>query len=384
MRVKTILNRVHKLKSFVYEEEELEEYKGKECIVVEIKARKNGHPVCSGCGERGSTYDHQREARYFEFIPLWWIVVYLRYVMRRVNCSHCGVKVELIPWCQGKNQLTVAYQLFLARWAQRLSWKEVAEVFPTTWDKVFKAVTYVVNYGIKHRDLSGIESIGVDEIQYGKGHQYLTLVYQIDQGSRRLLSVTRERTVKSFLYFFRTLGKDNIKSIKYVCSDMWPAYLKVIKKKLPKAIHVLDRFHIVKKLNEAVDLVRREESKQLKANGYEPVLKNSLYCFLKNKENLSAKQEENLNELLKYDLKSVRAYLLKESFQGFWQYTYAGSANKYLRLWCNRAMRSRLEPMKKFVRTVRRHEELMMNWFKAKKAYFSGVVEGLNWKILWL
>ncbi|WP_428633879.1 transposase family protein, partial [Sedimenticola sp.] len=132
-----------------------------------IKARKNGHPVCSGCGERGSTYDHQREARYFEFIPLWGIVVYLRYVMRRVNCSHCGVKVELVPWCQGKNQLTVAYQLFLARWAQRLSWKEVAEVFSTTWDKVFKAVTYVVDYGLKHRDLSNlqIEKLATSDVE---------------------------------------------------------------------------------------------------------------------------------------------------------------------------------------------------------------------------
>lgn len=381
MRVKTLLNHCHKLKSFVYENESLEVYRGRRCIIVDITARKNGRPVCSGCGNPGSTYDHQRQPRYFEFIPFWGIAVYFRYVMRRVNCKHCGVKVELVPWCQGKNQLTLAYQLFLARWARRLSWKEVAEAFSTSWDKVYNAVSYVVDYGLKHRNLQGITSIGVDEIQYGKGHQYLTVVYQIDQGGKRLLSVAKARTVKSFLYFFRELGASNVDSIKYVCSDMWPAYLKVIKKKLPAAIHVLDRFHIVKKLNEAVDEVRREESKRLHGEGYEPVLKNSRYCFLKNQENLTDKQAIKLGELLEYDLKSIRAYLLKESFQAFWQYTYTAWAKRYLQLWCNRAMRSRLTPMKKFVKTVRRHEELMLNWFIAKKAYSSGSVEGLNRKI---
>jgi len=206
-------------------------------------------------------------------------------------------------------------------------------------------------------------------------------VYQIDSGSKRLLSVVQKRTIKSFLLALRELGKDNLSQIKYVCSDMWPAYLNVIKKKLPNAIHVLDRFHIVKKLNEAVDDVRREEAKQLQSEGYEPVLKNSRYCFLKNQDNLTDHQALKLNDLLQYDLKSVRAYLLKESFQAFWQYTHPAWAERYLRLWCNRAMRSQLKPMKKFVKTVRKHQSLMMNWFKAKKAYSSGVVEGLNRKI---
>jgi len=309
------------------------------------------------------------------------MAVFFCYTMRRVNCRQCGIKIEQVPWCDGKQQLTTAYQLFLARWARRLSWKEVAETFNTSWDKVYQSVAQVVSYGLKHRDLQGIESIGVDEIQYGQGHQYLTLVYQIDSGRKRLLAITQERTVKSFLRCLRSIGKDPLSSVRYVCSDMWPAYLKVIKKKLPKVLHVLDRFHIVKKLNEAVDEVRRKESKQLKEKGYEPVLKDSRFCFLKNQENLTDKQAVKLDELLSYDLKSVRAYLLKESFQDFWQYKSPAWADAFLTVWCNKAMRSKLDPIKKFVGTVRRHQELMMNWFKAKKAYSSGAVEGLNRKI---
>ena len=162
---------------------------------------------------------------------------------------------------------------------------------------------------------------------------------------------------------------------------MWRAYLKVIRKKIPQALHILDRFHIVALLNRAVDEVRREEVKRLQSKGYEPVLLKSKYCLLKRQENLTLGQEQRLTDVLQYDLKSVRAYLLKESFQVFWTYTSPYWANWFLKRWCTRAMRSRLEPIKKFVKTVRRHETLMMNWFKAKKAYSSGIVEGLNRRV---
>jgi transposase len=119
--------------------------------------------------------------------------------MRRVDCRRCSVVVvEEVPWGDGKRTLTKAYMLFLARWARRLSWKETAEAFRTSWDKVFDAVEHVVTWGLEHRTLGQIDAIGVDEIQYSKGHQYLILVYQIDLGVTRLLWVGKERTIDSF------------------------------------------------------------------------------------------------------------------------------------------------------------------------------------------
>jgi transposase len=381
MRVRTILNHVYKHKSFVYTNERLDTVDGKDCLIVDVEPRKNSRPLCSGCGKPGGIYDHQPTARLFEFIPLWGIAVFLCYQMRRVNCKTCGVKVERVPWAKGKNQLTIAYQIFLAQWARRLSWKEVANVFNTSWQKVFASVRYAVEYVLKNRVLPDIIAIGIDEIQFGKGHDYLTVVYQLDAHCRRLLYVGQKRTAKTLLRFFRLLDKSSIEGIQYVCTDMWQAYQKVVRKKLPHALHILDRFHIVALLNKAVDEVRRAESKTLKEKGYEPVLKNSKYVFLKNPENLTEKQEAKLNELIQYDLKSVRAYMHKESFQAFWEYKSPYWAEQYLKLWCNRVMRSKLDPLKKFVKTVRRHQPIMMNWFKAKKAYSSGAVEGLNRKI---
>src|SRR6266702_2467517 len=135
--------------------------------------------------------------------------------------------VEEVPWGDGKRTLTKAYMLFLARWARRLSWKETAEAFRTSWEKVFDAVEHVVTFGLEHRLLGQIDAIGVDEIQYAKGHKYLTLVYQIDLGVTRLLWVGKERTIESFQGFFTAMGKDVISKISFVCSDMWEPYLKV-------------------------------------------------------------------------------------------------------------------------------------------------------------
>jgi transposase len=378
MQLKTILNKCHKFKSFVYDKVSFVIENGERFIEVTVMPRRNSQAICSCCGQPAPLYDRMKKERRFEFIPLWGYRVFLVYLMRRVDCIHCGVKVEQVPWARGKRELTDTYQQFLAHWAKKLSWKEVAMSFQTSWEKVFQAVEYIVEWGLEHRDLSGITAIGVDEIAWRKNHKYLTMVYQIDKGNTRLLWIGNERTIKTLLRFFRFFGKERSQELKYICSDMWWPYIKVIKKKAGQALHILDRFHIVAKLNKAIDEVRAGEHRQMQKDGYEPVLKNSRWCLLKRWENLTEKQEAKLSDLLQYNLKSVRAYLLKEDFNGFWEYVSPAWAEKYLDRWCTRVMRSRIDPMKKMAKTIRNHKPLILNWFKAKKAFSSGVVEGLN------
>lgn len=376
MQVKTVLNRVHKVKGFVYQKVRF----AGDVIEVDVRPRRGSRPYCSGCGRRGPTYDHLTLRR-FAFVPLWAISVYLIYARRRVDCPRCGVTVELVPWAQGKRRLTHAYAVFLARWARRLSWREVASIFKTSWENVYRSVTWVVEYGLQHRSLDGVKAIGVDEVQFQKGHRYLTVVYQIDSSCRRLLWIGRDRTAKTLLRFFRMMGRERSAAIQFICSDMWRPYLRVIAKKASQAIHILDRFHIVARLNKALDEIRAAEARQLAREGYEPMLKHSRWCFLKNPENLTAKQHVKLRDLLRYDLKSVRGYLLKESFQGLWGFTSAKWAGCYLDGWLGRAIRSRLEPIQKVARSIRAHRQLILNWFEAKKEFSSGIVEGLNYKV---
>jgi len=377
MQIKTILNRVQKFKSFVYGAVRWIEDGEVPALEVELQPRSNSKGVCSDCGSERPGYD-RLSARRFEFVPLWGMKVFFRYAPRRVDCPQCGVKVERMPWASGKSPLTTAYAWFLAGWAKRLCWKEVALAFGASWDTVFGAVEMAVAWGRAHLDLSGIQSVGIDEIAWKCGHRYLTLVYQIDGHCKRLLWVGEKRTVKTLLRFFRWFGKERSQGLRFVCSDMWKPYLKVIAKKAGQALHVLDRFHIMAHMGKAIDEVRAQEARELKAQGEEPVLTKTRWLLLKRPERLDEKQQGRLSKLLKCNLKTVRSYLLKEDFQFFWGYVSPYWAGRFLDRWCERVMRSQIEPMKKVARMVQGHRGLLLNWFRAQKQFSSGVVEGFN------
>lgn len=377
MRLKTILNRIEKHPGFIYEQARWST--NGTTIEVPLRPAARSQPVCSHCGERGPGYD-TLAARRFQYVPLWGIAVVLVYAMRRVDCPRCGVKVERVPWAAGKHQLTWSYVWFLARWARRLSWSEVARVFSTSWPTVFRAVEVAVEWGRARMPMEGITAIGVDEVLWKRGHKYLTVVYEIARDRCRLLWIGENREEASFEGFFSWLGERR-SAIKHVCSDMWKPYLNVIARRIPQAVHVLDRFHIVAKLSKAIDQVRADEARRLKRAGHEPVLKHTRWCLLKRPENHTLRQHYRLRDLLKYNLKTVRAYLLKEDFDFLWHYKSAHWAGRFLDRWCTQAMRSRIEPMKTVAKTLRAHRPLILNWFRAREAVSLGATEGMNNKL---
>ena len=379
MHIKTLLNRLEKHKGFIFQSVRLVEENAGLVLEVALRPRKGNRPICSKCGLPGSIYD-TLPARRFEFVPLWGIVVFFVYAMRRVDCAFCGVKVEEVPWANGKHHQTRTHAWFLAGWAKRLSWSEVAQSFQTSWHHVFTAVQMAVDWGRTHMNLEGVTAIGVDEMAWGRWHRYVTVVYQINEGQKRLLWIGQGRTIKTLQDFFDWFGNERAGLLKFICSDMWKPYLKVIAKKAGQAIHILDRFHIVAHMNKAIDKVRSQEARELKAKGLDPVLKGTRWLFLKKVENMSFRQIEKLAVVLRHNLRTVKSYLIKEEFQAFWEYKSPYFAGQFMDKWCDRTMRSRIEPMKDVAKMLRRHRALILNWFKAKKAFSSGVVEGLNGK----
>ena len=372
----TILNRCHRFPGFVYQQARFSsDHKSME---IAVRPRKGSRAVCWRCHQPAPGYAQLAERR-FEFIPFWGFLVFLLYAMRRLDCRRCeAVVVEEVPWGDGTCRLTKAYRLLPARWARRLSWKETAEAFRTSWDKVFEAVEHVVTWGLEHRVLGQIEAIGVDEIQYAKGHKYLTPVYQIDLGVTRLLWVGKERSIGSFQGFFTVIGDAIASTILFVCSDLWEPYRQVIREQCSEALPILDRFHIVAKRNKALDEVRADESRRMALEGLAPVRKKSRWRLLKREENLKTEQRFRRRDLLRSNLKTVRTYLLKEAFQQLWDYHSPVWAGKFLDEWCRRVMRSRIEPLKKIARSWRQPRELILNYFRAQKLLSSGIVEGLN------
>ena len=210
MRVRTILNQLVEFKGFVLVKEYFVEAEEGLELEILVRARANSRARCSRCDAPGSIYDHLGERR-FRFPALWAVPVYFVYCMRRVQCAACGVRVESVPWAVGKSPVTKMLALQLSDWAKLLSWQEVCERFHVNWRQVYESVKHVVAWGLAHRDLDSVEAIGIDEIQFGKGHQYLTVVYQLCGNVRRMLYVGQRRGAVPSSMYARTCGGPTLK-----------------------------------------------------------------------------------------------------------------------------------------------------------------------------
>ncbi len=386
LEVKTILNRIQHFAGFVYREVRFGySARGRLRIHVCLEPHRCSRGSCSACRKPAPGYDRLPQ-RSWLFVPLWGIKTYFFYAPRRVDCPVHGVVVEHIPWSDGKRPVTLTMMCFLSRWARRLSWRETARAFRTSWECVYRSVEWFVQWGLAHRKLENVRSLGVDEIHWGKSKRadnFLTVVYQIDSHCRRLLWVGKRRTQATLRRGLAALGEEVVSGLRFVCSDMWRPYLNVIADRATSALHVLDRFHITMHLNQAVDQVRRAESGRLRAiaSAQAAHLKNMRWQLLRRGSRVRGKARQQLNALAASKLVTARAWILKEIFQHFWSYRSLTWARYFLDYWTWRALRSRIEPMMRVARMLRAHQELLLNWFRAKGEISSGAVEGLNNKI---
>lgn len=379
LTIKSILNIVQPIKGFTYETVRFSKV-APDTIEAAVVPREGSRARCSGCGQPCATYDHMN-ARSWVMPPLWCFSMVLIYTMRRVNCAHCGVIIEKVPWASGKHGLCDGFRLFLAHWARKLSWEEVALSFKVSWTDVYSSVQWVVDYGLKHRVLENIQALGIDEICVRVGRVFWVLIYQIDAHMVRLLWVGPDRTGATLMAGLNHLGDSVCAGIRYVCSDMWGPYFAPIQARLSGALHILDRFHIRQMLNKAVDDVRKSEVRALAQAGLEPRLKKLRWALLKNRKNWTSKERKRMRQLENSGLAAIRAFWWVAAFEHFWGYLSPTWAGKFLDAWCQKVRRSRLEPLKKVAATLTEHRDILLNYFRAKKAFSSGIVEGLNNKV---
>jgi len=342
-------------------------------ITIELDVwRRKRHP-CGTCGTMGRVRDRLKPRRW-KHVPMWGIPVTLVFAPARVACATCGkVRVASIPWSQGKCRLSVGLIWLLAAWCKLLPWDQVAKLFGVHWNTVATAVRQAVAYGLEHREIGGILYIGIDELSRRKGHVYVTNVY--DLTTKRLLWSGEGRSKTTLKAFFEEHASSLRQTVKGVCCDMWQPYIDMIQEHLPEATLVFDKFHVIQHLLKAVDQVRRDEARELKKKNPE-LLKRTRYIWLKNPENLTDKQRARLGHLEKLNLRSNRAYLLKEGFREFWNYKRKGWARRFLKKWFWWATHSRLKPMRDFAWMLRRHEDGILAYFDERIS--NGAVEGMN------
>lgn len=348
-----------------------------ECMLVHIDRLGSRLLRCGVCRQRCLDVHDIRKEREWRDLSMRKLPLKLCYRPRRVECPRCGVRVEDFPWAEPWARVTTALSHAVAVLARELSWKGTAREYGLNWKSVATIVKRAVQYGLKHRKRPPVHAIGIDEVSRRKGQVYLTVVYDLER--RVLLWVGDDRTEEAVRPFFtKEMGKRRCQTLQVVCMDMWAAYAKLVRDHAVNAQILFDRFHIVKHLNEAVDAARRELWRQLTSK-QRVSFKGTRWLLLKNPWNLSSGQKDRLSTLVRWNSPLVRAWYLKESFQLFWTYRQPWRAKQHLLKWMNSAMRSRLEPFKKFVGMLRSHLDGVLAWTKTRIS--NGAVEGMNNKI---
>lgn len=373
MLIETFIRKQLRLKAHtVTQVEETEE-----CMLVQIDRLGKRLLRCGVCRRRCREVHDIRRAREWRDLSMRKLPLILRYRPRRVECPRCGVRVEEFPWAEPWARVTTALSNAVAVLARELNWQSTAREYGLNWKSVATIVKRAVQYGLKHRARPPVHVIGIDEVSRRKGQVYLTVVYDLER--RVLLWVGDDRTEEAVRPFFtEELGKRRCHTLRVVCMDMWAAYANLVREHAPNAQLLFDRFHIVRHLNEAVDAVRRQLWRQL-VSKERVAVKGTRWLLLKNPWNLTNDQKERLSTLVRWNTPLVRAWYLKEAFQLFWAYKQPKRAEEYLTKWMRSAVRSRLEPFKKFVHMLRSHLDGVLAWTKARVS--NGAVEGMNNKI---
>ena len=333
--------------------------------------------TCPQCGGGGPLADHAPERKWRHLDTMQFETILIAKTPR-TECPKCGTKTMTVPWAEKHSRFTLMFEALAIEVIKACgNIKAAAGLLGLHWNVAHRIMQRAVQRGLKRRDTDSVEHVGIDEKSFRRGQDYISLMTDLD--SSRVLEVSEGRDETAANRLWKSLSPENKQQIKAVAVDMWSAYLKSIRANAPNAEIVHDRFHVSKYLNEAVDKVRRQEHKKLKKNEGESPLTGSKQLWLFNPDNLSESQSLRFSDLKNLELKTSRAWAIKEHFRWFWDYTYAKNAEKHFRKWYGWATRSRLKPVVSVAKTLNRHLDNLLTYFRHRIT--NAKSEGFNSRI---
>ena len=349
-------------------------------VHVYLTHEDNREWACAECGVLCPLYDHQPERQWRHLDTCQYRTI-LHAEPPRSQCPEHGVRVVKLSWAEASSRFTALFEGLAIAWLKHASQKAVGEQLRLSWDEIHGIMERAVERGLARRQAEEIPYLGVDEKAFRKGHKYLTLVNDLTRS--RVLYVAEDREQSSLDGFWPTITAEQQASIEAVALDMWDPYVASVRGHLPKAEEkmVFDKFHIAKHLGEAVDRVRRREHKVLKAEGDER-LKGTKYDWLRNPASMEGEQKREFAELRKSELKTARAWALKETAMDLYDYMYEKPARRHFHWWYNWAVRSRLQPMKEVAAMLKRRFENIITYLRHRIT--NAASESLNAKIQWI
>lgn len=347
------------------------ERRGRE-FVVAVKPHKNG-ARCPVCGHRGKIVRTLGPRRWRD-VRVCGQTVWLVYGPREIRCRTHGQVVETIPWAAASSRVTYRFEYAVLRMCSDMTQKAAANLLDIPTSTLSDLLHRAIQRGRERHKIRGLKTVGIDEISYAKGHKYATVIYDLDRACVVWIGAGKGReTVDRF--FVEALSDYQKRKIRWACCDMSEAYMGAIKDHCPNATLVLDRFHIVKALNNAVDEVRKEQWR--KANKIDrKALKGLRWLLYRHSSTRSRDDTRTLKELERSNRRIYRAWRLKDEFEQFWDYKVPWAARRFLQSWTATAMRSRLEPIKNFVRILRKHAEDIIAFIETRLT--NAISEGLN------
>lgn len=346
-------------------------------VDVYIEHRDRIRFSCPECGSYYSVYDHKKE-REIRHLNTCDMATYIHVRFPRIECPEHGVRQIINEWGGENSEITYKLESFLIDLEKECAIESVSRITGLHWHTCWDVMERSVERGLRRRPWRIPERIGIDEKSFSKGHKYESLVYDIDRGT--VEDVCDNRDQESLEGYYKQFTKEERACVKSVAMDMWDPYIAATRAYIPDADKkiVFDKFHVMCGLNESVDKVRKEEHKELMSEGID-LLKGTKYIWLWDKKNIPSSRRWEFNVLRKINIKTSRAWAIKENFKNFWNYTYEGSANKFFRRWYFWATHSRLQPVINAAKTIKRHFGNILTYLKHHITNALG--ESLNSKI---
>ena len=335
-----------------------------------IDFRKGAHFNCQTCGcEQTEVHDTKKKAwRHLDFFQY---KCFIHFRTPRVDCYGCGINTWTPPWAQAGSKFTEMFERFVLMLAQGMPVTQIAALVREYDTRLWRIIKRYVDKAYSVMDFNKLSRVGIDETSCKKGHNYISVFTDMDNGNVVFATAGKDAgTVREFSLEL-ALHNADASQITDAAIDMSKSYISGVKNHLPNAVVTFDKFHVVQLLNKAVDLVRRTECKK------NPMLKGSRYIWLKNPVNLTEEQADSLATLSKENLKTAKAYQMKLTFQDIYHNVYDPEvAEGTIKKWLSWAVRSRLDPIKDFAKTIKTHFKGVMNYFFSRLT--SGMVEGIN------
>lgn len=345
-------------------------------VSIQLEHVRGQAVCCPDCGQPRPLKDHAPE-RSWRHLDTMQFETVLTARVPRTDCPSCGVKTVAVPWAAPHGRFTLLFEAFAIQVLQAASSIERGRaLLGLSWGRAQTIMQRAVERGLERRSLDEVKHVGMDEKSFGKGHDYISVLTDID--ASRVLEVRRGRDQTAADDLWSVLTTQQRAQVQAVALDMWPAYASSAAEHVPQADRVHDRFHISKHLNEAIDQVRRREHKTL-LRDHDETLMRTRSLWLYHPEHLSDEQWQRFAPLKQAQLKTARAWALREQFRWFWEYQHAGWAKRFFKQWYGWASRCRLRPMVKVAKMIKRHLDHILTWFKHRIS--NATAEGFNSRI---